>query len=292
MTYSSYEHTSTNRPLQKPPFPYRDHQLWGLALLPLLPQHANQLRRRRPRPGDKWHMDEAFLTIHDERHYLWRAVDQAGNALDILVQRRRDKQAATSIRAVPLPCRSVPRPSQPSWRWPMAIRSPATSTRPHCSHFPRVGKVSGRRRSASLPGRFKFSPHVTDTVSQLTEWCSPGRPQEDEASPCGYATTVPPFWKYMPAGNMRSCEHAQTCFLVPYDLPHRGEYAGCQHGVRSLGVPDPASIDYPAGESPLAAEVNLGKVLFFDPRLSSNENVSCASCHNPSSVSATARRAA
>ena len=57
-------------------------------------QYANQLRRRRPRPGDKWHMDEVFLTIKGERHYLWRAVDQDGNVLDILVQRRRDKQAA------------------------------------------------------------------------------------------------------------------------------------------------------------------------------------------------------
>jgi putative transposase len=56
--------------------------------------YANQLRRRRPRPGDKWHLDEVFLTIQGERHYLWRAVDQDGNILDILVQRRRDKAAA------------------------------------------------------------------------------------------------------------------------------------------------------------------------------------------------------
>jgi putative transposase len=56
--------------------------------------YANQLRRRRPQPGDKWHLDEVFLTIHGERHDLWRAVDQDGNVLDILVQRRRDKGAA------------------------------------------------------------------------------------------------------------------------------------------------------------------------------------------------------
>jgi putative transposase len=59
--------------------------------------YANQLRRRRPQPGDKWHLDEVFLTIHDERHYLWRAVDQEGNVLDILVQRRRDKYAAKTF---------------------------------------------------------------------------------------------------------------------------------------------------------------------------------------------------
>ena len=55
---------------------------------------ASQLRRRRARPGDKWHLDEVFLTIRGVRHYLWRAVDQDGHVLDISVQRRRDKQAA------------------------------------------------------------------------------------------------------------------------------------------------------------------------------------------------------
>ena len=44
---------------------------------------CNQLRRRRPRPGDKWHLDEVFLTINGARHYLWRAVDQDGHVLDI-----------------------------------------------------------------------------------------------------------------------------------------------------------------------------------------------------------------
>jgi putative transposase len=57
-------------------------------------QYANQLRRRRPRLGDKWHLDEVFITIHKKRHYLWRAVDQDGNVLDILVQSRRNKQVA------------------------------------------------------------------------------------------------------------------------------------------------------------------------------------------------------
>jgi putative transposase len=56
--------------------------------------YANELRRRRHGTGDKWHLDEVFLTIHGERHYLWRAVDQDGNLLDILVQSRRNKKAA------------------------------------------------------------------------------------------------------------------------------------------------------------------------------------------------------
>jgi putative transposase len=56
--------------------------------------YANQLRRRCPRPGDKWHVDEVFVTINKHRYYLWRAADQDGNVLDILVQRKRDKKAA------------------------------------------------------------------------------------------------------------------------------------------------------------------------------------------------------
>ncbi len=56
--------------------------------------YANQLRRRRPRPGDKWHLDEVFIRINGTIHYLWRAVDQHGNVLDILVQPRRDAKAA------------------------------------------------------------------------------------------------------------------------------------------------------------------------------------------------------
>jgi len=57
--------------------------------------YANELRRRRSRPGDTWHLDEVFIQINGQPHYRWRAVDQEGNVLAILVQSRRDKQAAT-----------------------------------------------------------------------------------------------------------------------------------------------------------------------------------------------------
>jgi putative transposase len=55
---------------------------------------ARKLRRRRPRPGDTWHLDAMFLKINGELHYLWRAVDQHGVVLDILVQDRRNATAA------------------------------------------------------------------------------------------------------------------------------------------------------------------------------------------------------
>jgi putative transposase len=56
--------------------------------------YANGLRRKSSRPGDRWHLDEVFLKINGRLHYLWRAVDQDGDVLDILVQSRRDQKAA------------------------------------------------------------------------------------------------------------------------------------------------------------------------------------------------------
>jgi len=58
---------------------------------------ANQIRRRLPATGDKWHMDEVVITISGVKHWLWRAVDQTGMALDILVRSRRDTQAAKRL---------------------------------------------------------------------------------------------------------------------------------------------------------------------------------------------------
>jgi putative transposase len=58
------------------------------------PAYAAALRRRRPRPGGTWHPDEAFVKINGVRKYLWRAVDQDGNVLDVLPQNRRDQAAA------------------------------------------------------------------------------------------------------------------------------------------------------------------------------------------------------
>src|SRR2546428_4859436 len=55
---------------------------------------AGGLRRRGARPGDKWHLDEVLLKICGKRHWLCRAVVQNGVVLDILVQSRRDQQAA------------------------------------------------------------------------------------------------------------------------------------------------------------------------------------------------------
>ncbi len=73
-------------------------------------QYANQLRRRRACLDDNWHLDEVFITINGKIHYLWRAVDQDSNVLDILVQRRRNKAAAKNFFHKLLNgCQDVPR---------------------------------------------------------------------------------------------------------------------------------------------------------------------------------------
>ena len=57
-------------------------------------EYARKLKRREGRLGDTWHLDELFVTIQGERRYLWRAVDQDGDVIDILVQPRRNRRAA------------------------------------------------------------------------------------------------------------------------------------------------------------------------------------------------------
>ena len=68
---------------------YEAIRLWRLTFGSA---YARRLRRRQ---GDIWHLDEVFVTIQGRRHYLWRAVDQDGDVIDILVQSRRDCQAST-----------------------------------------------------------------------------------------------------------------------------------------------------------------------------------------------------
>ena len=67
---------------------------WGLKFGR---EFANRIRRRAPRRGDKWHLDEVVISFAGKKHWLWRAVDQDGFVLDVLVQSRRDKKAAKRV---------------------------------------------------------------------------------------------------------------------------------------------------------------------------------------------------
>ena len=59
--------------------------------------YAQRLRRSRPKPDDRWHLDEMFVTIRGKRMYLWRAVDSEGEVLDFLIQSKRNKAAALKL---------------------------------------------------------------------------------------------------------------------------------------------------------------------------------------------------
>ena len=66
---------------------------WVIKFGPLI---AANLRRNRPSPTGRWHLDEVVVKIGGRRMYLWRAVDDEGEVLDVLVQKRRNKQAVLS----------------------------------------------------------------------------------------------------------------------------------------------------------------------------------------------------
>jgi transposase-like protein len=73
---------------------YETVRRWVLKFAPVI---AANLRRQRPRPSNRWHLDEMVVRIAGRRMYLWRAVDHEGEVLDMLVQRRRDKRAALRL---------------------------------------------------------------------------------------------------------------------------------------------------------------------------------------------------
>src|SRR6202007_1463135 len=73
---------------------YETIRSWVLKFGPVI---VRRLRRRRPRPSDRWHLDEMVVRIAGKRIYLWRAVDHEGEVLDMLVQSRRDSRAASRL---------------------------------------------------------------------------------------------------------------------------------------------------------------------------------------------------
>ena len=73
------------------PVTYEANRKWDLKFAQA---YANQLCRRRPKPADKWHLDEVVIKIKGKQYYLWRAVDKEGQVLDILMQSRRNERAA------------------------------------------------------------------------------------------------------------------------------------------------------------------------------------------------------
>jgi transposase-like protein len=91
LSYSDVEDLLAERGLD---VSYESVRRWVLKFGPLF---ARELRRRRHRPTSRWHLDEMAVLIGGKQFWLWRAVDDEGEVLDLLVQRRRDKNAAVKL---------------------------------------------------------------------------------------------------------------------------------------------------------------------------------------------------
>ena len=91
LSYRDVEELLAERGLE---ISYETVRRWVLKFGPSI---ARGLRRRRPRPSNRWHLDEMVVRIAGRQMYLWRAVDHEGEVLDMLVQRRRDSEAALRL---------------------------------------------------------------------------------------------------------------------------------------------------------------------------------------------------
>ena len=153
---------------------------------------AARLRRRRVRAGDKWHLDEVALKIRGRRHWLWRAVDQYGVILDILVQERRDQASAERfLRCVLHSCGYEPRVviTDKLASYAPAIRRvlPRTEHRRH-------KRLNNRAENSHLPTRkrervlqrFKSAEHAQRFLGPFSAVCNHFRPRRHRLTASAY----------------------------------------------------------------------------------------------------------
>src|SRR5919198_3962241 len=152
------------------------------------PTYAEQLRRRRPGPADKWHVDELQLKIRGQKHWLWRAVDQDGFVLDILVQERRNEQAAVAfLRRVLTVAGAAPRVivTDKLASYVPAIKRvlPTTEHRRHkrLNNRAENSHVPVRKRERILQ-RFKSAKHAQTFLEPFSAVCNQFRPRRHRMS--------------------------------------------------------------------------------------------------------------
>jgi putative transposase len=118
------------------------------------------IRRDRPQPNDKWHLDEVVIPIDGVKHWLWRAVDAAGDVLDILVQTRRNAKAAKRFLARLISQFGHPRvvitDKLRSYTKPIRDLAPNADHRAHKGLNNRIeGSHRPTRKREKIMGRFK-----------------------------------------------------------------------------------------------------------------------------------------
>ena len=154
-------------------------------------QFAAKIRRDRPAPADKWHLDEVVLKINGVRHWLWRAIDANGDVLDILVQSRRDTAAAMRFMRKLFKRWGLPRVmvTDKLGSYPAAKAKLATGVA-HRRHkgINNAAEASHRhtRRREKIMGRFKSPRHAQRFLSVHDQTAAIFRPRRHRLTARSY----------------------------------------------------------------------------------------------------------
>jgi len=187
------------------------------------PEYAAGLRRRQPQPGDKWHLDEVFIKVNGVRKYLWRAVDQHGNVIDILIQSKREGSDQVL-------------PEDPETAWPQPAGAGHRPTRP-------------------LPGR-PPDHHFEDRAPAIEISQQSGRELPSTDPPTQTGDERLPLGGLSPEISVLVQPHLSTLSAAPapddrHRLPHRdthpipGVESGHRTGPRGLTNRSPMMPDAP-----------------------------------------------
>lgn len=184
-------------------------------------KYAEQVRRRRPRPDDKWHLDEMVISINGVQHWLWRAVDQKGVALDILVTRSRNRCAAKRVlRRLLSKEQYVPRvmitDKLRSYGWAHQAVFPSVDHRSHKGLNNRAENSHQRTRLRERAmKRFKSAGHAQQFCSAHDHLYQHFRPYSHQMSAADYRETV--------QDRHRTWDQIST-ELLGYSHPRRSEF--------------------------------------------------------------------
>ena len=150
-------------------------------------QVAASIRRDRPAPTDKWHLDEVVISFRGQKHWLWRAVDTNGDVLEILVQSRRNAHAAKRFLRKLVRRWGVPRVivTDKLRSYGVAVRGLCPSVE-HRSHKGLNNRSEAWHRQEKIMGRFKSSRQVQRFLSVHDQTATLFRPKRHCLSAISY----------------------------------------------------------------------------------------------------------
>ena len=189
------------------------------------PAYARNLRRKQGRLGDIWHVDELFIKIRGQHFYLWQAVDQDGDVIDILVTKYRDRRAATRFFRKMLQHQKRP-------PWQLTTDKLRSYRAAHREVFPavvhRTGRYENNRAEAShQPTRQQETPDETVQINRTytTFFLSPRPhselvPSRSSSSESAPSSTPPhPGFFRLERDDVRLLSNCKTPFVFGRILP-------------------------------------------------------------------------